>query len=228
MILAMRIVHFSDWHFNVTNLPSADLYVCTGDMWDDFYESPDESARLQVASMRHLKRHGGFRSFLGSPDAPIVCVRGNHDFAPLAPMFEGCNLVHEFICNELIEVLGLRVTGHRGIPWICGSWNDELRRPGLTQRVSDMPHADLILTHYPPFGVLDHDVMRGGHLEHYGLDGMAEAIESRPVDRTIHCFGHIHSQGGKMIERGEGALIGGTGKTCVFSNAACTFNVIEF
>jgi len=32
----VRIVHFSDWHGQLNDLPEADVYVCTGDMLDNY------------------------------------------------------------------------------------------------------------------------------------------------------------------------------------------------
>jgi Icc-related predicted phosphoesterase len=241
----MRIVHFSDWHWRFRSVPEADLYVCTGDMYDNYPVplrvghrtrkdgshanwtiDPLREVELQAADARVFVRDGGFRRWLSSPDAPIVCVRGNHDFADLAPLFEGCNLVHEFVENELVEVLGLRVTGHRGIPWIYGSWNDEMSRDALMFRVNTMPRADLFLTHYPPADMLDYEI-NCGRIARYGLEGMQHALEARMGTRGVHCFGHIHGCGGVVKETGPGSVIGGEGHLHVFSNAACHVNVIE-
>lgn len=242
----VKIVHFSDWHWDLRYIPPADLYVCTGDMLDN-YPIPDktrdpwdimggsnwrispENERIrQTEDVRHFVKDGGFRALLGSPDAPIVCVRGNHDFIDLAPLFQGCNLVHEFIDNELVEVFGLRVTGHRGIPWIYGSWNDEVTRPDLRERADRMPkEADLFLTHYPPAGVLDSNMppglsMGGGWAESYGLQGMIDRFIYASVDpdgpaTRAHCFGHIHECGGRTTQVAD----------IVFSNAAVAFNEFE-
>src|SRR6185369_5206106 len=103
----MRIVHISDWHWRFRSVPEADLYVCTGDMYDNYPVAvrnswtkwkidPQRERELQSADARVFVDRGGFRQWLGSPDAPVVCVRGNHDFADLTPLFDGCNLVHEF------------------------------------------------------------------------------------------------------------------------------------
>lgn len=231
----MKICHFSDWHWEFRNLPEADLYVCTGDMFSNFpvavsgtkwmIDRSREHA-LQLVDARVFVDGGGFRQWMGSPDAPVVCVRGNHDFADLAPLFEGCNLVHEFVDNEVIEVLGLRVTGHRGIPRISGTWSDEVERPVLMERVRQMEPCDLFLTHYPPAGVLDYEIIRG-RIESYGLAGMVEELEERMPVTGIHCFGHIHGCGGVVKEIGPGSIIGGEGPRRIFSNAACHVNVIE-
>lgn len=235
----MRIVHFSDWHWKFKGLPEADLYVCTGDMYDNYpvvdrssggrkwHIDPHREVELQLTDARVMVSQGGFRQLLGSPDAPIVCVRGNHDYADLAPLFEGCNLVHEFVNNETVEVLGKRITGHRGIPWIYGTWNDEFQKYRLQKRLDEMPKADVFLTHYPPADVLDFEMMARGRIEHYGLDGMHEVMESKMGDRGVHCFGHIHGCGGIVKEFGPGQIIGATGYLHTYSNAACHTNLID-
>lgn len=218
----MRIVHFSDWHFNFEGpLPGADLYICTGDMYANYswelipYDEKvcQEEAAIQVAGLIPSL-------FTNSPNAPIVCVRGNHDFTNIGPLFANCRLVHEFKNNELIEVHGLKITGHQGIPEIGGAWNDEMSRADLMDRVRAMPMADIYVTHYPPSGILDSSMgpgldQRGARS--YGLEGLADFLLYRN-QKALHCFGHIHEWGGKTVKHGD----------VTFSNAATTHNVIEF
>lgn len=248
----IRIVHFSDWHGHAVALPEADLYVCTGDMLSNFPVverdrghpnfrgwkiDPAKEVELQGRQVRQLVANGGMRARLGSPDAPVVCVRGNHDYIDLAGMFEGCNLVHEFVNNELVDIAGVRVTGHRGVPFIYGTWNDEMSKPDLRDLVDRMPEADVFVTHYPPAGMLDSPMppglsMGGGWAETFGLDGMVQALlrkvssEYELTDtgltdvtpaRAAHCFGHIHECGGYKTQAVD----------IMFSNAATTVNVFD-
>lgn len=228
----MKVVHASDWHWEFHKLPEADLYVFTGDMMDNYpvhdkyrdpwdimggpnwYISPENERIRQGQDIKYFVAEGGFRRFLASPDSPIVCVRGNHDYIDLAGLFEGCNLIHEFVDNEIVEVLGLRVSGHRGIPWIYGSWNDEVQRPDLMDRIRRIPdNIDLLLTHYPPEGILDQE--RPGIA--YGMGGMSGHVFNALNPNGVHLFGHIHGSGG-MVQRVDDLR---------FSNAATTFNEIE-
>lgn len=254
----IRIVHFSDWHGHATKLPEADLYVCTGDMLLNWPEKvrdpgaydyrgyrivPERERELQTKQMNQFITNGGLVRYLGSPGAPVVVVRGNHDFVDLAPYFGGCNLIHEFVNNELIVVPisrhggDVRITGHRGIPIINGRWQDEMSKPDLLDRVRAMPEADLFLTHYPPAGMLDSSMppglsMGGGWAETFGLDGMVQALlrkvtsdyvftdngltEQSPA-RAAHCFGHIHECGGYQTQAVD----------VIFSNAATSVNVFD-
>lgn len=226
------MVHASDWHGNFQYLPEADLYVFTGDMlwnhpvseevkskpgqWPRRKWSIDkEHERLhQTKDFAQILKNGGMRRFLASPDAPVVCVRGNHDFVDLAGLFTDCNFVHEFVNNEVVEVAGLRVTGHRGIPYIAGVWNDETQIPELVERARQLPFGvDLVLTHYAPKGILD----KAGN--HTGLEGLASVLNQVMNWGGVHCFGHIHEEGGRVVQPGMGAVR--------FSNAACTHNAFD-
>ena len=223
----MRIIHFSDWHWFFQQLPEADLYVVTGDMLDNYpariitaYGSEWTIDKKRERAMQKIAIHdfvagGGFRPYLGSPDAPIVAVRGNHDFVDIAGLFKGCNFRQEFINNESIELLGMTITGHRGIPYIAGTWSDETSHADLMDRVRRMPDADLYLTHYGPNAVLDGS--------HYGLMGMSSNLIYR--NKTfLHCFGHVHENGGLTlaVEDDENNQ-----PPSLFSNAACNINVLE-
>jgi Icc-related predicted phosphoesterase len=235
----MRIVHASDWHWSFSKLPEADLYAFTGDMMMNYpvkdkpmdrrridgtwgYRIEPENERIrQGEDVKHFLSGGGFRQFLGSPDAPIIAVRGNHDFIDIGRLFEGCNFVHEFKDNEVVEVLGLRATGHRGIPYIYGSWNDEVQRPDLMDKCRSIPDdVDLILTHYPPNLVLDQEVTGHGasyRVESYGLEMMSHYVLHRLRPKGVHMFGHIHGSGGKVQHVDD----------VIFSNAATTYNILE-
>lgn len=234
-----RIVHFSDWHWGFRKLPEADLYVSTGDMYDNYlrltkikkkdrekvrYLGMDghggsflidkaHEKRMQECAATKFKKAGGFRQCLGSPDAPIVCVNGNHDFADGKRLFSDCNFVHEFVNNEVIEVAGLKITGHRGVPPINGMWADETPEPDLIERWRAMdPDCDLYLTHYPAGGVgLD---LPG----RWGLDECENWLYyTAKRHHIIHMAGHIHECGGMTIRRGD----------IWFSNAATSYNVFE-
>ena len=223
----MKICHFSDWHWDWKSLPAADLYVCTGDMYDnypvggrywDINRAVEERGQAKAADAMADRIPGIFKN---APDAPLLIVRGNHDFIDLSRVFAKCkNLVHEFRDNEIIEILGLKVTGHRGIPAIDGSWSDEESRIDLAIKMRAMPHADLYLTHYPPSGILDSSLPPGTDQRgamNYGLEGMGDFLLYRAT-KALHCFGHIHEWGGSVMSHGD----------VFFSNAACKTNLLDW
>jgi Icc-related predicted phosphoesterase len=253
----MRIVHFSDWHGNTYELPSADLYVCTGDMLPNFrifeyqvkgeriiWEAnmellgetprqrpngpveklPPSRERDTVLQARFINRRGpGYlRAILESPDAPVICVRGNHDFVDLAPLFAGGPV---FEINEDptrttdISVLGTnwRIGGVRGINAIRRRWSDELRPGEFAERAWRLPcDLDILVTHAPPQGILD-SLADGTEL--IGSASLMAYVVGRGYTRKAlraHLFGHVHEERGS---RQHGPTI--------FSNASCAWNVID-
>lgn len=208
----MRIVHFSDWHWNFQKIPEADLYICSGDMYPDWHMPSQKVKIKQLGRVWKFTEEGypGFKQYLGSPESPIVCLRGNHDHADMAPLFKGCNLIHEFIDNEVIEVEGLRITGHRGVPYINGSFSDEVLRYDLIDKVRQMADdCDIYVTHYPPQDRWDNG---------YGLEGMLNWFEYSTKNKNVlHCYGHIHEEGGQVLSDGH----------VTYSNAATTYNILE-
>lgn len=173
---------------------------------------PEYELRMQTQAAALLQKNGGFKQYLGSPDAPLVCVKGNHDFAALRLLFADCKLVKEFKNNEVVEVLGLKITGHRGVPPINGAWADETSVADLTDRLRAFdPTCDLYLTHYPPAGIgLD---LPGN----WGLGGMVNWFGYNLEHHALHCHGHIHECAGLV----KHAL------KMTYSNAATTYNIIE-
>jgi Icc-related predicted phosphoesterase len=263
----MRICHFSDWHARRTQLPKADLYVCTGDMLPNFPElvfQPDKWQRTQVrwrANVHEYFGEGpghpggtymggrvldpeieakyqqrwireylkGYRQYFATPDAPVVCVRGNHDFTDLAEAFGGDVWEVNLDPTRTTEILGLKIGGCRGIPYIVGEWSDEYRDPGKPPEGSPVrppvgdwddirsklpTDLDILVTHAPPYGIMD---VFG--LDHWGSRALREYLNERMYvwgKLKMHCFGHIHEARSSRNEAG-----------IIFSNAACSFQVFE-
>jgi Icc-related predicted phosphoesterase len=171
---------------------------------------PDREKTLQE---QWINQNCNFRrEYLGNPDAPIVCVRGNHDFTDLSALFTGGDTWEVTLDSSRSEkLLGLKIGGIRGIPYIRGEWSDEIYAPEMRDRLAMVPaDLDLFLSHPPPRGILDHD----------GYENLGSNPIRTYIDKTIynyqirsHCFGHIHEAPGTW-EMDQ----------IVFSNAATTFN----
>jgi Icc-related predicted phosphoesterase len=220
----MKLVHFSDWHLREIptwrRLPPADLYVVTGDMLPDYpVFVPDQGWRLDPNSgalqSEWIRQSGGLRQCLGSPDAPVIVCRGNHDWTDLAPLFGG--EVYEIgeDASIVFEVAGLRVGGCRGVRSINGLWADELDDPTFDERVQALPtDLDLIVTHSPPWGHLD-EYPVGRSLGSKALTRHLMKLSFTGKPPKAWCFGHIHESKGHK-EVGETWL----------SNAATTFKPV--
>lgn len=157
---------------------------------------------------------------LGNTEAPIVCVRGNHDFVRLSPLLststKGPVYEYDGPTDRFPDLCGLKICGFRGINYINGRWSDEMHDSDLQKLVDELPDDfDLLITHTPPAGILDYvDYDR----EHIGAKPLAAKLNRLMMQgkKFIHCFGHNHEEGGVVKE------IDG----CTFSNAATTANRI--
>jgi Icc-related predicted phosphoesterase len=211
----VRIVHFSDWHGQWFNLPEADLYICTGDM--TYNHGPafvgDEVVYViqQELQERELNKTGSLRKFLGSSDAPVVVVRGNHDYVDFAPFFGGeCFEITEDP-TRFIEYCGFRIGGFRGVPPVW-KWNDLLGPQQMQQRLESLPEVDILVTHGPPKHIL---------ADIFGSKEYLEWLHAKHTYRDwlpkLCCFGHIHEVGGHKANH-FGVL---------FSNASLKYNIID-
>lgn len=216
-----------------------------------YYRRPDgdliarkiEAKREEHLQKLWIQKIGGYRQFLASPDAPVVCVRGNHDFTDLAPAFGGDVWEVDNDPTRTITIGGLKIGGFRGIPYINGEWSDEKQKmkvadwgeddltprklPGDVDRsdvkgLDDLESIiglvpkdiDILISHCPPRGLLD----SYGHS--YGSEALASHINQRcyigPKPLKAVCFGHIHESKGLVSD----------GVT-IFSNSATTHHVFE-
>lgn len=177
----MRIVCQSDTHGLHARLsvPDGDVLVHAGDF--SMNGRPQEIERFDrwLAALPH--RHK-------------IVVAGNHDF-----LFE-----HEptrarallpsaiYLRDELAEVAGLRVWGSPWQPWFF-DWAFNLPRgPELAAKWALIPDAvDVLVTHGPPFAVLD----RTASGEEVGCRDLLHALAR--VRPRLHVFGHIHEAYGR-------------------------------
>lgn len=226
----MRAVHFSDLHGQFYPLPEADIYICTGDMLLNFptvFKSsigfhrviiPEKEYKLQTEHFINEYADGKFRDkFLKTSDAPVICLRGNHDFVNLHGLFGG--EVYEIHTPlDTFDILGKRFGGFRGIPYIAGEWADELHEPDLRDLTDKLSYdLDVVVTHAPPLNVMDEfDGMKLGipSLSGYATKWLINNNEDRELTM---CFGHIHGQGPATQKKG----------VVTFSNAATGYNILE-
>lgn len=202
---------------------------------------PDEEKFYQKKWIKEILV--SYRTLMANPEADVICVRGNHDFTDLYDAFRmpGCSTCEMGIwCSNhrtwevgldptrTTEILGLKVGGCRGIPYIVGEWSDELSerekapeghpvRPpvGRFEEVAQLIPGDLelLVTHAPPYGILDAEG------NHYGSRSLNNYVMERmyAIGRLrAHFFGHVHDAHGSRTEAG-----------ILFSNAARTHIVYD-
>ena len=184
-----------------------------------YYDRKIEWPTEHVLQRRWIKEVlGSYRQHFGTPDAPVVCVRGNHDFTDLAEAFGGDVWEVDTDPTRTVERLGLKVGGCRGINYIHGEWSDELRDPDWESVIKQVPtDLELLITHAPPNGVMDS--YPGQFSEHWGSRALNSYVNERMYvwgKLKAHFFGHIHEAHGSKNEAG-----------ILFSNAATTHILYE-
>lgn len=233
----MKALHISDWHSGYLDTlkilenenldrqdESVELVLITGDMLPNFgiinvpgFE--DEMERRQRGMWCQIAWH--FQELW--PHADMIAVPGNHDWCDYG--IEGVVKSFDKIEPATMTVRGLKITGFRGVPYWTGDYHGE-----LSDRVIDMLiegldwSADIVLTHTPPYGILDiptafaTELMDSPYVRRVGAIGFEEWFTNHPwTKHRYHCFGHIHECGGSKFTRNH----------VTYSNAAATCNVLE-
>lgn len=202
----------SDLHGHKPILPGGDILIIGGDCttndgfksWEDFFEW------LKDQEYTH-------KIFIG----------GNHDnmaqkhflkHSKQAKMDELLQAVGEKVCkdfiylqDEEIEVEGLHIYGS---PWTlnftgqnpdCQAFGVD-REIELAEKFASIPeNLDILITHSPPFGILD-------RLDWGKCVGSPSLLEKvKQVRPRYHAFGHIHDPGQSWIEKEGTTFINAAG-----------------
>jgi predicted phosphodiesterase len=187
-----------DLHFriDIQSLPPADIFIHAGDFTK--FSTPPELAR--------------FREFLTLlPYKHKLVVAGNHDFALDATSYEHNGLrarrhpgstlkSHEEIAklkqvctyleHESVTVEGVHIFGSPYSPEFY-DWGFMYREEEGEKLWAMVPEkTDILVTHGPPFGVLDKNHSQA----HCGCRSLLERVLQ--VKPQLHVFGHIHEDYG--------------------------------
>ena len=187
----MRLVFISDTHTLHSRLvvPDGDVLVSCGDF----------------TGVGNAQQIADFDSWLAKqPHKYVVVVAGNHDIGfeespEAARMLLGTPIYLE---DSAIRIEGVNFYGS---PWtrFFNNWAfnfpqdhraGHLRAEETWSKIPD--DTDVLITHGPPYGILD-DAPSGGNV---GCDELLDAVER--IKPAIHAFGHIH-EGYGTLTRGE-------------------------
>jgi Icc-related predicted phosphoesterase len=199
----MRLVLISDTHeqHGLVKLPEGDLLIHAGDftyqgythkLADYFNWFKDASANYQ---------YGG------------ICIAGNHDrYLDPNPWQSGIHyntaiqLTKDvpnvtYLNDSGVEVGGLKVWGSPVQPeFYDWAFNRKRGEPILKHWKMIPTDTDVLITHGPPFGILD---LATGSDFHCGCTDLALYVDFY-VRPKIHIFGHIH--GGYGVEEKNGVI----------------------
>jgi len=205
-----RLWHISDTHMNHEKLvvpPDIDIVVHSGDA---------SNARDPYRNESELVSFLCWFSGLSIPNK--VFVPGNHD----------TSLERGLIKREWVESLGINLllTEERtidglkfwGSPYTprFGDWAFMKDRSKINSVWEEIPEAvDVVVTHGPPYGVLDATYTRSNTTELVGCRALMKQLARRQVKFVL--FGHIHATAD--IRNAGTRTIGGS--DTVYSNGSC-------
>jgi Icc-related predicted phosphoesterase len=138
---------------------------------------------------------------------PVVSVPGNHDWVNLAGQLKLLGYKNAYdLTKGPIELDGYRWAGFSQIPFVTGEWQGEIGsffdEPGGDEQFRKIvakamtTHPDILLTHSPPYGILDYSEGKGGNA---GIRELTKWLERRHHEVKLNLFGHIHEDGGKTL-----------------------------
>jgi len=181
----MRIVCASDTHgfHRKLEVPTAEIFIHAGD-FSTLASTVDEI--------------DDFNDWLGSlPHRHKIVVSGNHDkLFETKPKLARQNLTNAvYLEHSAATIEGLLFWGCPVTPVLPHM--AFATPPGAAGKYWDMipGRTDVLITHGPPFGILDkEDILR----EHDGCMQLNRAVQR--IRPALHIFGHIH--GGRGTEKG--------------------------
>lgn len=179
----MKIDCISDLHGSLPQTPGGDVLIVAGDC----------TARDTIPEWLEF-----LNWFKAQKYKKKILVAGNHDgcLAQCRPL-EDTEL--EYLCDSGCEFEGMKFWGS---PWTpkFGRWYFMKTESELGDVFSQIPQdVDVLITHGPPYGILD---KIDGRDEHVGSKALNRQVLSREMmpQLKLHVFGHIHEQGGKEFD----------------------------
>lgn len=178
---SLVIVTISDTHtmHREIEVPPGDLFIHAGDFTMD-----SRSAEALI----------DFNDWLGElPLAFRVVVPGNHDGVMEDRSRRQLITNATLLVNDGVDFMGLKIWGSPITPLLGEAFGiiSDTDRAMLYSRIPD--DTDILITHGPPYGVLD---QAPGSEEHQGCRQLLAAV--RRVQPMMHVFGHVHGGYGTL------------------------------
>lgn len=188
---------------HTSEIPESDILLIAGDIAPDFHRM--SRARYGANRSKPVEHKGEhqqadwlntvFREWLDvirARGTEVVATWGNHDFVGEKPYLVP-DLDWHLLVDDEVTVHGLRIWS---TPW-CPNlrrWAFQIDDHANDIRVSQIPDGlDILMTHSPPYGVLDFVAPQFGSV-HVGDEWLRHEMDRLNVP-TMVC-GHIHEQRG--------------------------------
>ena len=172
----MKVVATSDLHGHLPTFPNGDLLIVAGDL-----SIFGEKGELMMFA----------RWLDNQPFEHIVVIGGNHD-KYLTHKVNPFKKAH-YLLNSGIEIKGLKIWGSPITPRFQDWYFMKDRGPPIRQVWNKIPKdMDILITHGPPYGILD----KNNRGQNTGCRDLLDAVMNRPP--KVHVFGHIHEAYGSQ------------------------------
>lgn len=180
----MDIVFISDTHcmHNKVSIPDGDILIHCGDFTGNGQINEIASFDYWLKKLPHKHK---------------ICCAGNHDrlFERDPALAKSLLNNAKYVQDELIEVEGLSIYCSPYSPTFLHWAFMRNRGSDILERWKQIPEGiDILVTHGPPFSILD-TVMVGS--VNLGCVDLYNEVTSR-IKPKIHAFGHIHFYGGTI------------------------------
>ncbi len=184
----MKIVCISDTHNCRPPVPPGDILIHAGDLTMDGSPHQLESAIAWLKKQPHTHK---------------IIIAGNHDRCLQSHtwtkhLFNDNNM--HYLQDSMAELEGLRIWGS---PWTLQffDWAFMKTESQLEDLYAAIPPCDILITHGPPFGILD-QVPRGDGTFRPNCGSKATLALSQRLKPKLHIFGHIHEGHGVVDQDG--------------------------
>lgn len=204
----MKLVIISDTHqlHDQVKLPEGDVLIHCGDFTNKGTDGALKSFLTWFSSQPHEYK---------------IFIAGNHELGldkgyhrehklNIIKEFTSQNPKMFYLENSDVIINDVKFYGSPITPWFY-DWAWNVRRGAPIAAAWDLIPEDtnVLITHGPPYGILDTVLESFGRDSHQGCLDLRNKIRKLPALK-LHAFGHLHLQGGNQI----------TEEGVVFVNAA--------
>lgn len=182
----MRCVAFGDTHgehLGMIKWPKADLVICVGDF--STFGNEEDTIKF-IEQYKNLKY----------PKKILIC--GNHDWLFERNFSGAMELLKEtgitYLQDSEIVIEGIKFYG---TPWSkeFNQWAFMKPERDLVPIYAQIPtDVQVLITHQPPYGILDFVDTRSGM---QGSKALLNEYANKRLKPTYHVFGHIHESYGR-------------------------------
>lgn len=207
----MKVTFLSDTHTrqnSMPQLPVGDILIFSGDAMSSGYKP------LELTDFVEWIKDQPYRY--------KVCVAGNHDrYCEKSPINQIQDIFNKYydngvryLHNEMVELNGLKIYGTPYQPYFCGWAFNVPDKKDLYKIYKKIPkNIDILVTHCPPYDILDKSHYPRPFYGKTGEEPLGSEELLKVLDELgefkprFHSFGHIHGDGGNIVQKGKTTYI---------------------